>query len=160
MADMEAGFLIGEERYAVPTLDTITLDEERILYVYADTVLQDFGLPHPEAPEDEKQRVERAQLAKVRNPDFKRALAHIAYKRAHPDLTDTDIQKAIGEVRALELDNALIRGDDRPPALSSQKPPDDETSTSAPSKASASGSPTGNGSGKAAETQAPTGTGG
>jgi hypothetical protein len=164
MADQAAegrspsGFEIDGVFYEIPKLDEITLDEERILYIYADTVLQDFAPAHPETAEAERAAYEREQMRRIRNPEFKRALAHIAYRRQHPDTSDTDIQQAIGQVNALEVDLALLKGDDAsPPAPSSQNEPSSESGSKPPSRSTGSGTPTGNSSDPAEET--PEGTG-
>jgi hypothetical protein len=155
----QAGFEIDGEQYEIPRLDTITLDEERVLYIYADTVLQDFAPAHPEAPEEEQAAVDRAQYRRVRNPDFKRALAHIAYRRRHPDVSDAEVQVAIGKANALEVDIALIRGgDDSPPATSSQKQPESRSDTNGHSKHGASGRDTARSSARADATPEHTGT--
>jgi len=117
-----AGFLINGEHYEVPTLDTITLDEERVLYLYADCVVQDFLPAHPDWSEDEKVLHIREVLAKVRNPAFKKALAHIAYKRRNSEVADAEIQDALGNLNALDVDIALLRGDVEDPQTDSQKP--------------------------------------
>ena len=153
------GIEINGERYEIPTLDTIDLDEERILYVYADAVLQDFADPHPEWNEDDKRAYEVAQLRKIRNPDFKRALAHIAYRRRNPELSDDDIQQALGKISALAMDRALIRGsDDDPPAQSSQSEPEKPSDTATPLRLTASGSDTETSSEHPEEIPAATGT--
>ena len=36
------------------------------------------------------------QATKIRNPDFKRALVHIAYKRAHPEVENDEINVKVG----------------------------------------------------------------
>lgn len=139
----EPGIEIDEEFYSLPTLDTITLDEERVLYLYADTVLQDFAPAHPESSDEEKAAVEALQWRKVRNPDFKRALAHIAYRRRHPEVTDAQVEEAIGKANALQVDLEMLRGDDdSPPDPTSQKQPESESATSLPSRLTDSGSPT------------------
>jgi hypothetical protein len=154
-----SGFEIDGERYEVPRLDTITLDEERVLYIYADTVIQDFAPAHPEAPEEEQQAVALAQYRKVRNPDFKRALAHIAYRRRHPDVTDAEVEAAIGKANALEVDVAMLRGDDdSPPAMTSRKQPESRSDTNGHSRPGASGRDTASSSDPAAESREPTGT--
>lgn len=155
----ESGFLIDDERYEIPRLDTITLDEERVLYLYADTVLQDFGPAHFDATEEERIAYELLQLRKIRNPDFKRALAHIAYRRKHPKITDAEVEEAIGKVNALEVDIALLRGDDdSPPAPSSQNEPPSKSVTSARLSPSSSGRTTESDSDPADENHAATGT--
>lgn len=155
------GIEINGEMYEVPRLDTLDLDEERLLYLYADTVLEDFADPHP----DEKPEVKRAllveQMRRVRNPAFKRTLAHIAYRRIHPDLEDEKIQEAIGGVNARDLDLAVFRRHDTgPPAKDSQKQPASETDSNSPSKPDPSGSPIENSSGTAVVSLARTGTSG
>jgi hypothetical protein len=139
----ESGFVIDGETYSIPTLDTITLNEERVLYIYADTVLQVFAPAHADATKEEQEAVEQLQWRKIRNPDFKRALAHIAYRRKHPEVTDAEVQAAIGGANALEVDLAILRGvDDSPPAPSSQKPPESRSDTRPLSRPTDSGSPT------------------
>lgn len=155
----KTGFEIDGTRYEVPRLDTIDLDEEYILWVYADTVIADFADPHPDEKDDVKHALRVEQARKIRNPAFKRALAHIAYRREHRDLDDQTIQKALGGVNALELDLAILRGDaSDPPTTDSQKPPGNETASSEPSKSSDSGAATASSSGPAVVSLARTGT--
>lgn len=157
--DNESGFEIDGKRYEIPRLDTINLDEERILYVYADTVLQDFAPAHPEMEADAALAYEALQGRKIRNPDFKRALAHIAYRREHPDESDADIQKAIGAVNALDVDIAMLRGDDDdPPAQTSQKQPEKPSDSSRPLRLTDSGRHIETDSDPADETREATGT--
>lgn len=157
---MESGFEIDGERYEIPTLDTIDLDEERILYVYADAVLQDFAPPHPEADENIKRATSLAQGMKIRNPDFKRALACIAYRRRHRDLEVAEIWDRLGIVSALEVDVAWMEAHQGPPERSSQKPLESKSESEPPTRSTASGSPTESGSGPAVVSLARTGTGG
>jgi hypothetical protein len=158
-ASTPAGFEIEGKLYSFPRIDTITLDEERILYVYADTVLQDFTPAHPEMSKDEQIMYETLQMRKIRNPDFKRALAHIAYKRENPHVQDSDIQVTIGGVSALEVDLALLRGDDDdPPAMTSQKPLESKSDINELSRPTDSGSPTEQSSAQVVDLHAATGT--
>jgi hypothetical protein len=159
---MEAGKNPGIEvngvRYDFPTLDTINLDEERILYIYADCVVRDFIPAHPDASDEDKETYRKVQMLRLRNPDFKRALAHVAYRRANPNAEDPDIQKAIGTVNALEADIAMLWGEDEDPTQTSQNEPASERSTSEPSRPTDSGRSTPNGSETQAESPEPTGT--
>jgi hypothetical protein len=158
-AGKNPGINVNGENYPFPTLDTITLDEERILYIYSDCVVRDFIPAHPDASDEEKDSYQRVQMLKLRNPEFKRALAHIAYRRANPSFADQDIQKAIGAVNALEADIAMLWGDDdEDPTQTSQKQPDEKKSGSEESKLTDSGRPTTNGSAPVEEIPAPTGT--
>lgn len=106
----ESGFEIDGERLEIPTLDTIDLDEERVLYIYADVVVSDFLPTHPDWSEDQKAAHLTIQATKIRNPDFKRALVHIAYRRAHPEVENDEINVKVGKAGALALDLELLRG--------------------------------------------------
>lgn len=108
----EAGFEIGDERYSIPSLGSLTLDEERLLFIYADAVVQDFIPAHPDWSEEEVDRHERVMIARVRNPAFKRTLALIAYRRRHPEVSEDEAQDLLGNVIAFDVDVALLRGDD------------------------------------------------
>jgi hypothetical protein len=152
------GIQIRDEQYPFPTLDTVTLAEERVLFVYADCVVRDFIPAHPEATDEEKAAYGQLQLRKIRNPDFKRCLAFIAYRRQHPDLEDAEVWKAAGEANALEADIAMLWGDGPNPPMTSQKQPENETSTSEPSSSTDSGRSTKNGSALPDESHIPTGT--
>lgn len=151
------GIEIDGKQYELPTLDTITLDEERILYIYADTVVQDFIPAHPDASDEDKALYQQLQLRKIRNPDFKKALAHIAYKRENREADDAEIQAAIGLVNALEVDVAMLRGDEDP-HQTSQKQPGSKTSTSEHSSSTDSGRDTETSSDLAVESLGDTGT--
>jgi hypothetical protein len=153
------GIEIRGSRYPFPTLDTVTLAEERVLFVYADCVVRDFIPAHPDASDEEKAAYGQLQLRKIRNPDFKRCLAYIAFRRKNPDLEDAEVWKAAGEANALEADIAMLWGDGpSPPATTSQKQPVSETHTSAPSNSTDSGRSTRNGSDPPAASPTPTGT--
>jgi hypothetical protein len=155
----ESGFEINGERYELPRLDTINLDEERVLYIYSDTVLKDFRLPHPSWTPEEIAEYEAEQTSRIRNPDFKRALAHISYRRRHPEVSDSEIQITLGGANALEVDIALLRGDaEDPPSTNSQKQQPSNSESGEPTSSGDSGSPTRNGSDLADETLAATGT--
>lgn len=141
---MAAGFEIDGERYEIPTLDTITLDEERVLFLHADTVLSDFAPASPDAEEEVKRAHDLALLQRVRNPAFKGALAYIAYKRKHPEAEPSEIGKIVGGLGALNLDLALLEGEDEsPPAQSSPSEPQNRSEPEEPTRQSDSGSPTG-----------------
>lgn len=165
-AKAPAGFEIEGKRYEIPKLSTINLDEERILYVYADVVLQDFAPVDPRLDDAAKQLIEFAQFRHIRNPDFKRALAHIAYRRKHPDVSDADIQSAMGLVNALEVDMDMIRAEDEedptrgsPKTRSSVSGENGSSEpTSTPSESTTTGSDTENALGIRELTRIPTGT--
>lgn len=153
------GFEIEGERYDVPRLDELDLDEEQILFDLAGIVQVDFAPAHPEASEEERQEITREIVAKVRNPAFKRALAHIAYRRRHPETAFSDVQLVVGKVNALDAEVALIRGDSEDPQTSSPNEPESNGTTSEPSRSEASGTPSGSDSEPVAEIHVLTGTG-
>lgn len=154
----QPGITVDEQQYQLPTFDTITLDEERILHVYADCVVRDFIPAHPDATDEEKAKWHKLQILRTRDPNFKKALAHIALLRAHPETTDADLQKKAGRANALEVDIAMLWSDVDDPPETSQKQPESETSTRKDSKLTDSGRSTTNGSDQAAATPEATGT--
>ena len=106
-----SGFEVDGERFSIPTLDTVTIDEERLLFIWADVVVSDFVDAHPDWSDDEKWAHERGQMTRVRNPDFKRTLAVIAYRRAHPDTPVEEAMALLGGLGAIELDVAMVTPD-------------------------------------------------
>lgn len=134
----EPGFEIDGERYEVPRLEDLDMDEEQILYDVAGIVQSDFVPAHPEAPDEVKLSVMQGIADKCRNPAFKRALAHIAYRRQHPELAFGDINIVIGKANALDAELALLRGDDDPPAPSSPNESESEKTSSEPLKSEGS----------------------
>ena len=152
------GIQLEGEQYQLPTFDTITLDEERILYVYADCVVRDFIPAHPDATDEEKDKWRKLQTLRLRDPNFKRALAHIALMRANPEMSDADLQRKAGTVNALEADIAMLWSDADDPPQTSQKQPESETSTSEHSRLTDSGRSTTNGLDLVDETPAVIGT--
>jgi hypothetical protein len=153
-----AGFEIDGELYELPRLGDITIDEERILYLFSDTVLSDFMPAPADADEAERLAHDLRQMGKLRNPDFKRALAHIAYRRRHPEVPDGEISQAIGGLNALAVDIALLRGDDaNPPAESSQKQLESRSGSESPTRSEDSGSDTPTSSAPVEESPAGTG---
>lgn len=156
MADVpgESGFEIDGERLEIPTLDTITLDEERVLYIYADVVISDFLPTHPDWKEDERNAHLLLQATKLRNPDFKRALVHIAYKRAHPEIENDEINVKVGQAGAFKLDLELIRAaaERSDPPTGSPNEPDKTNATSPLARNGDSGPRSGTSSGTPDET--------
>lgn len=146
----QSGFEIGGAFYEVPRLETFDLDEEQILYDIAGVIQMDFVPAHPEASDEEKAEVDRRIYATVRNPSFKRALVHIAYRRKHREMPFDEIATLIGRVSAVDSELALLRGEADPPATTSQKPPESSSPTSEPLRSVDSGRGSTNGSDEAA----------
>lgn len=154
-----SGFQIGGAYYDVPRLETFDLDEEQILYDISGLVQMDFVTAHPEATDEVKAAVDLRILTAVRNPAFKRALIHIAYRRKHRDKTFEEIASLVGRVSAVDSEAALIRAEQSPPAPSSPTQPESKRSTSDPSSSSDSGKASESDSDGAAEILPLTGTG-
>jgi hypothetical protein len=155
----QTGFLIGGTYYDVPRLETFDLDEEQILFDISGVIQMDFVPAHPEASDEEKAEVDRRIFLTVRNPSFKRALIHIAYRRQHREMSFDEIASLVGRVSAVDSELALLRGDADPPATTSQKQPENSSPTSEPSKSEDSGRGSRNGSDEAVEHLPLTGTG-
>lgn len=140
------GIEIRGKRYQLPTLDTFTLNEERVLFLYADCVVRDFIPAHPDASDEDKEKFERLQILRFRNPDFKRGLAFVSLKRDDPGLEDDAAWELAGEANALEVDIAALWGDGPDPQTTSQKQPESTTPISEPSRSTDSGRSTMSGS--------------
>ena len=98
---------IDGERYEIPRVDELDLDEEQILYDVAGVIQPDFMPAHPSAPEETRKGVELLMAARIRNPAFKRALVIIAYRRRHPETPFEEIDTRIGRVNAFDAELAL-----------------------------------------------------
>lgn len=145
-------------QYPFPQLDTILLAEEEILFDYSECVVRDFIPAHPEATEKEKDAYRKVQTMRLRDPAFKRALANIALRRAHPNMSDEDRHEKSGRVNALEAEIWMLWSEDDPPVESSQQPLESKSNTSEPSRLTDSGSSTKSGSDPAGKTPELTGT--
>jgi len=134
-------FKIGEDEYEVPGIEDLDMDEWQVMYDYTGLVLDDFA---PAEDPDE----EAARMRRLRQPGFTRALLHIGYARANPELKPAQVRDVTSKaklVRALEaMDEAVPDEDDAdPPALtptpepsSLKSTPDFSESGSAPSEPS------------------------
>lgn len=160
MADAEtpSGFEIAGDVYEIPRLETFDLDEAQLLYDISGVILEDWMPPHPDSPDDQKALVFQLQAARTRDPSFKRALVHIAYRRKYPDEEFETVEKIVGGVNATDVTVAILtRGDEPDPSTSSPSKPDSKSNTNGTSEPSSSGSPSGSDSERPALTLAPTG---
>lgn len=118
----DTGFIVDGDRYPIIPLDTFTLDEAQILYDYSGLTLEDFApLLVTDLDEDEVKEFDR----KFRNPGFLRALVHVAYQRAHPNMSPAKVRRAIGEADLIENFDVLhgfATGDDAVPPASTTEP--------------------------------------
>jgi hypothetical protein len=120
----ETGFNIDGTVYEVPMIDSLTTDEAQVLYDYSRLTLDDFVPPKDETAEEKHDREEI-----LRNPGFLRALMHIAYQRAHPEIRAAKVRALVGAanfVSALETMGNPDEDEDGdgevPPASTSEQP--------------------------------------
>lgn len=113
-----AGFEIDGERYEVPMLNTLDLRECQILYdltassALGPIVQEDFEPADPTWNINRKREHVLERLRISERPDFKRALAVIAYLRRNPDVTLADAGARSEKANALQFTIASILGDD------------------------------------------------
>lgn len=135
--EQAAVFMIDGKPYEVPTIDTLTMGDAVTVYEYTGLGLDEIG--------------------ESRHPGVLLAFAHIAYKRAHPDMNDRELKEMIEGTPLLEAFSRVPEEDDA-------RPPDSATSTSPPTSGNSSEAPNGSGSsspkssGEPDETPSPTGT--
>ena len=116
----EAGFTIDGKVYAIPTLDSLTMDEAQVLFEYSGLTVEDFaGIEIDEELDVEQLDPEQLeQLKRMRNPGFLRALLHIAYARGNPALGRKRVERLVGDVNMLDAMIELAEqnaGDDGEP---------------------------------------------
>jgi hypothetical protein len=111
-----AGFEIDGERYEVPLLNTLNLRESQILADLTEArgriVQEDFEPADPTWDADRKREHVMERLRLTERPDFKRALAAIAYLRLHPEETLSVAGARSENANALDFTVASILGPD------------------------------------------------
>lgn len=118
--------------YPVPTVFELTMGEAQVLFDYSGYTLEDFVPPVPGEPDDKR-------LRQVRDPAFKRAMVHIAYRRGNPDMPDDQVRQLVDGVQMLDVTAAMMGDDDEPdptPVSPNEQPTssgDDKQSTNASS---------------------------
>jgi len=111
-------FKIDDAEYEMPMLDDLDMDEWQILYDYTGLILDDFA---PKEDADEERDRER----RTSQPGFTRAMLHIGYRRAHPELKSDAIRQVTGEaklLRVLEALNESTSEEDETPLASTTEP--------------------------------------
>ena len=130
-----AGFEIDGERYEVPLLNTLDLRESQILADMTEErgriVQEDFEPADPTWDPERKREHVMERLRLTERPDFKRALAAIAYLRRHPDETLADAGSRSESANALDFTVASILGPDEvdPTMRDSRQTPSSESET-------------------------------
>lgn len=160
MTDQQTGFVVGDQTYPVPGLETFTMDEAQVFYDRCGLTIEDF------LTVDEENRLEVDDLnQKSKNPRFLRAMIEIAYRRGHPGVDDSTVQDAvrgINHLAALAAMNLYFAGaveeaDAGPPAETPEHGAAPAAESSGFSNGT-SGDGSTNASAQPAETPEPTGT--
>lgn len=94
MAD--AGFKIDGVVYEMPLPSSFDMDEAEIYFKYTGLVVEEFWLENVGWDELKKR------------PGFIAALAHIAYRRQHPDANYDDVRVVVGRQNRYELVGSWI----------------------------------------------------
>ena len=137
MEDDVARFVIDGRDYEVPNVDTLTMGEAIVVYDYSGLGLHELG-------------------DNANNPGLIASFMHIAYQRANPDQTKTDIRKLIEATSLVEAFEKLAGDDDDSPTVRKTGPSESSPPSSSSSDASSgTGSP--NGSDEQADAQPNTG---
>lgn len=122
-----AKFLILEDEYDVPDMDSLTMGEANIVYDWAQ-----IGLDEVEANNS--------------NPKVICAFAHIAYARENPDIKADQIKSIIEKHKLIDLldqfagEEISAEGDVVPPALEKSEPEPESSPTSSSDSSKTSGS--------------------
>jgi hypothetical protein len=130
-------FKIDDVEYEMPMLDDLDMDEWQILYDYTGLILDDFA---PQEDED----AERDRQRRTSQPGFTRAMLHIGYRRAHPELKPDAIKQVTGEAKLIHVLEALnestpeedetpLASTTEPEPSSKRRPVDSKETTSPPS---------------------------
>ena len=123
----DTGFLIEGKLYPVPTMDSLTMAERRVMYDLSGITQEDFVREEDESDEDLDARVNRL----TRHPGFMEALMHVAYQRGNPNLRRDKVQFVIDQTNYNEAVAALAatapeEDTDQPPLALTSEP--DESS--------------------------------
>ena len=137
-------FEIAGAEYPIPALASFTMDEAVVFYQANGYPVEDLWLIPDDADVDER-------LDKLRNPAVVKTLLHVAYRRSHPELTDKQIEKTVGQVPLAVALAAFIPDEDEVPDVPLER-------TSEPSESSRRSSldePTSSGSGSGKSSDEP-----
>lgn len=141
----ESGFLIGDRRYEIPSVDSLDMDEAEIMYERCGLVQEDFVPLEDETEEETRKR--RIEL--TRHPGFVRALVEIAYRRGHPKEDPAKVRAIAGSVNRIQALTDLVESageeedDAGPPAelVESTSEPSRSSPTNSDGSSANSGSP-------------------
>lgn len=141
----ETGFLIDGTVYEVPTLDSLTMSERRVMFELAGVTQEDFVQAEDETDEEREERI--AKL--TRHPGFMEALMHVAYQRGNPTLKAAKVRLVVEATNYLEAVEAMVADDEEPEAdavpLALTTPPDESSQSDSSDSNSSSEQTTGSG---------------
>jgi hypothetical protein len=104
----ETGFMIDGTVYEVPTLDSLTMGERRVMFELSGITQEDFVREADES-EDEHD----ARLAKLmRHPGFMESLMHVAYQRGNPTVKPGKVKMVVEGTNYLEAVSGMTGDDD------------------------------------------------
>jgi hypothetical protein len=142
----ETGFQIEGKVYEVPTLDSLSMGERRVMFELAGVTQEDFVREEDESEEEHDQRVTKL----MRHPGFMESLMHIAYQRGNPQLKRDKVRLVIENTRyvdAIEAMSAEAEDDAGPPELTTVPAPsspnasDDSSASSGHDSSTATAAP-------------------
>lgn len=92
-----AGFVIDGARYDIPSLYSFDMDENKIMFDLSGKPTEEWLLML-EAGKADSTTDERVMEIdrELKNPGLLRAMVHVAYRRAHPDMEFGDVDVVIG----------------------------------------------------------------
>src|ERR1051325_7772518 len=94
---------INGVKYGLPTVDTFDMDESELLYEKCGLTLEDFAIEtDPDGEEYDPEAADELSR-KVKHPGFMRSLVHVAYQRAHPQMSKARVAAVVGKVNTLEV---------------------------------------------------------
>ena len=140
---IEPGIEIDGERYELPDLWSLTLDEAELVYDISGVIQEQFAPLHPDSSKEQRAFHEAQNMQAISRPSFKRALVHVAYLRRHPEAKGQDLNVIIGQVNALAVSLEFLRGEASPPETSSPKQPESKNDGSTTSNSEPSGTTSG-----------------
>lgn len=108
----ETGFLIDGTVYEVPTLDSLTMGERRVMFELAGVTQEDFVQAEDESDDEHDERVSKM----MRHPGFMEALMHVAYQRGNPGLKAAKVRLVIEATNYLDAVAAMVGEDEEPEA--------------------------------------------
>lgn len=156
------GFEIGDAVYPIPQVMSLDMDEAEIFWDLCGHTIETFSPDNDGEYTDDRIRIITALM---RNPRFRRALMHIAYRREHPQASYDEISGHVGKASNMQSYVAWIAQLDReddavPPSEASTSEQTESSLSSAADASRSSGSDSQKSTGPPVALLPATGTGG